>query len=396
MSFLSEFERTIDKRTLAVVTIGLFKTCVGTTILSMPKALANTGLVVFPLLLFGFGLVAHYSCSLVARSIDIMGGGKHIDPCKVGAYGLGDTGKWITLGLTLLDSWGSCIAFLSTLADILRPLLEEESVLGAGSVWTSQWVVVMSCTALVFPLLLHTKIAGLAWINILGIVALLAFVLGVFVEAVKNNQGLAGAPTGKLDTDCVVALTVVAFAYDGAQINVFPFYRGMPPVAKGSTRTKGYFVSLCCGMAVALSAGAYLCVAFLGFSTYRGDTKSDVLDNIDNTNLMYVCIKIFFAISLLFTVPLTLFECAEVLRQHVFGEGSCVNLFLNVGLIGSAALVASFVPRCASSFFTPFAHLTMFKKTTESIDTKIAQSICRITRKASRQNPVFTFLPQQP
>ncbi|KAJ9455191.1 Chaperone protein ClpB1 [Diplonema papillatum] len=32
------------------------------------------------------------------------------------------------------------------------------------------------------------------------------------------------------------------------------------------------------------------------------------------------------------------------------------------------------------------------KKTTESTDTKIAQSICRITRKSSRQKPVFTFL----
>ncbi|KAJ9443667.1 WD repeat-containing protein LWD2, partial [Diplonema papillatum] len=40
---------------------------------------------------------------------------------------------------------------------------------------------------------------------------------------------------------------------------------------------------------------------------------------------------------------------------------------------------------------TPLAHSTMVNKTNESIATTISQSICRLPRKASRQNPVFTF-----
>eukprot|EP01059_Diplonema_ambulator_P031487 TRINITY_DN578_c0_g2_i1.p1 TRINITY_DN578_c0_g2~~TRINITY_DN578_c0_g2_i1.p1 ORF type:complete len:455 (+),score=70.84 TRINITY_DN578_c0_g2_i1:48-1412(+) len=340
-------QKVFTTKLIAATTIGLYKTAVGTGVLSVPKALANSGLVMFPLLLGGFSVLAHYGCWLVAKTLDIIGQ-KDMDPAKVGEYAGGKAGKYLTVLLCLLDPWGSTVAFFSTLSDIIRPILETHTLFGEGTVWTSHGFVVMCLAALVFPLMLSTKISEINWVNTLGVVSLIAFTVGLLVNMVQHNKGLSGAPLGEASNDAVVALSVVAFAYDGCQLNVFPFYRDLPEVGEGEW--KGDKMAMICGLANYSGALSYFLVAMLGYATYRDDTDDDILNNFGNSSPVYVTIKVTFAVSLLLTIPLTLFECAAVLREHVFGDSRARNIALNFALIASAAFIASFVPNMYAAF----------------------------------------------
>eukprot|EP01064_Diplonema_japonicum_P038401 TRINITY_DN9291_c2_g1_i1.p1 TRINITY_DN9291_c2_g1~~TRINITY_DN9291_c2_g1_i1.p1 ORF type:complete len:462 (+),score=53.12 TRINITY_DN9291_c2_g1_i1:28-1413(+) len=343
---LGDHPTVLNNKLILIATIGLFKTCVGTAVLSMPKAISNSGLVIFPILLFGFSVGAHYGCWLVAKTLDIIGR-DDMDPAKVGEFSGGKYGKWFALTMCVLDPWGSTIAFFSTLADIIRPLLEEHHLFGEGTIWTSHGTVILALAVAVFPLMLSTKISEISWVNTLGVISLLAFTIGVLVNTIQHNIGLSGAPLGSADTNAVVALTVIAFAYDGGQLNVFPYYRDLPSPASGF---KGDKLALISGLANYAGACCYFLVAILAYSTYRDDTKDDVLNNFGNSSFIYVTIKITFAISLLLTIPLTLFECTAVLREHVFSENKWTNIALNLALIGTAAIIASFVPSMYSAF----------------------------------------------
>ena len=347
MSVVSSEAGGLTNRKIFLSTVGFYKTAVGTAVLSVPKAMANTGTVLFPFLLFGFAFVAQFGCYLVARTLDRINE-REMDPATVGEYCLGKFGYWLAVILCLLDPWGSTITFFSMISDILHSMLKDIS--GKHTDFIAEKGFVIACLAvLVFPLMLYEKITHMDWVNILGCVALVAFVIGIVVNTAEHGQGLSGAPKGEMDKDAVVALTVIAFAFDGCQVNFFPYYRNLPAPLNGEK--KGKILSMMTTFANFGGAASYLAVAYLAYSCYRDETDDDLLNNFDNSSPVYVIIKLTFAISLLFTIPITLFECTSVLTKNVFDTDSRkVNAALNFGLIATAALIASYVKSVYSAF----------------------------------------------
>ena len=346
----------LTRKAFIITTIGLYKTAVGSGVLSMPKALSSTGIVMFAVLLVVFSALSSYSCSLVAKTLDLIDC-RDVDPAKIGEFSLGKKGKYLTLVLAFLDPWGSCMAFFSTLADTLRPMLEEKSVLGDDSFWTKDAIVVAILAVSIFPLTLTTRITEIGWVNVFGTVALVAFVFAVLVNTIQHGQSLSGTKLASVSTDSIVALTVISFAFDGCQMNVFPFYRDLPNTDADEPKSRTMIKMT--WIANSLAAFSYLFVAILGFSSYKDDTKNNILKNLDNSGVD-VTIKLALSLSMLLSIPITLFECSNVFRevwknmlfgeekknvphytQHVVGKDNKVtNLLLNLALVGSSAVLA--------------------------------------------------------
>ena len=353
----------LTRRVIAVTLIGLYKTSVGTGVLSMPKALESTGIALFAILLFGFAALSAYSCSLVAKTLDMINC-PDADPARIGEFALGKFGKWSALALCFLDPWLSTVAFFSTLADTIRPMLREKSVLGDDSFFSKDGTIVFILAVLIYPLMLSTKVAELGWINILGVVALASFAVAVGEHTIAENRGLSELKAFKVSEQALVALAVIGFAYDGCQMNVFPFYRGLPQPEKVPKST--VLIKLCTASNM-MGAMTYFAIALMGYSSYQGDTDKNLLDNFPDHSAVYVMIKIALASSILLSIPITLFECSNVLRevcmgiryackmrrndgnnetttpatqQHVFGDSKLRNALLNLSLVGFAALLA--------------------------------------------------------
>eukprot|EP01061_Rhynchopus_euleeides_P015899 TRINITY_DN27014_c0_g1_i1.p1 TRINITY_DN27014_c0_g1~~TRINITY_DN27014_c0_g1_i1.p1 ORF type:complete len:460 (+),score=202.52 TRINITY_DN27014_c0_g1_i1:135-1514(+) len=339
-------DQKMTTKTYIVTTIGLFKAVVGSGVLSMPKALADTGIVLFVVLLFVFSLLASYSSSLVAKTLDLMAD-QNTDPAKIGEFCLGRFGKILTLVMCFLDPWGATMAFLSTVAETVRPLLQEDNILGEDSFWTHDAVVVGCLAVMVYPLTLYTRITELGWVNVFGTTALLAFFLAVLVNTIQHGHSLAGEKLAEVSTDSVVALTVVSFAYDGCQLTMFPFYRDVPDTVHGAKSRPLIVMSY---IANSLAAVAYLIVALLAYSAYKDDLHHNVLTNLGMDGIG-VTIKLAFSGALLLSVPITLIECSNVIREHLIGDHRMVtNMLLNLFLVGSSAAVAVLIPNMYVAF----------------------------------------------
>eukprot|EP00754_Rhynchopus_humris_P020096 Rhum_TRINITY_DN14678_c0_g1::Rhum_TRINITY_DN14678_c0_g1_i3::g.107330::m.107330 len=338
----------LTRRVIAVTLIGLYKTSVGTGVLSMPKALESTGIALFAILLFGFAALSAYSCSLVAKTLDMINC-PDADPARIGEFALGKFGKWSALALCFLDPWLSTVAFFSTLADTIRPMLREKSVFGEDSFFSKDGTIVFILAVLIYPLMLSTKVAELGWINILGVVALISFAVALGEHAIEENRGLSDLKAFK-SSQALVALAVIGFAYDGCQMNVFPFYRGLPQPDRLS---KSSVLIRMCTASNTLGAFTYFAIALMGYSSYQADTDKNLLDNFPDHSAIYVTIKIALASSILLSIPITLFECSNVLREHIFGDSKLMNAMMNFFLIGFAALLAVAV----SDMYVAFAYV---------------------------------------
>eukprot|EP01063_Lacrimia_lanifica_P010117 TRINITY_DN16876_c0_g1_i1.p1 TRINITY_DN16876_c0_g1~~TRINITY_DN16876_c0_g1_i1.p1 ORF type:complete len:504 (+),score=184.48 TRINITY_DN16876_c0_g1_i1:138-1514(+) len=330
---------------MAAAVLGMLKSSVGTAILSVPNALRSTGLVMFPLLLFGFMVLAQFGCMLVTKTLDIIGINDS-DPAKVGEVALGKWGKWITLVLTFLDPWMSVVAYLTALCDIVKPMIAEAAH-HEHTGWYSTGTLVLCMSVFVFPFMLYTDITHMSWVNILGMGALIAFIVAVMVNTVQNDEGLGGVPTANFNEDAIIALSVIAFAYDGCQMNVFPFYRDLQPPRDGKKGPALNMITLCSNF---LTACVYYAIAMMANACYGDALDKDVLNNFGNTEAIYIIIKSTLAIAMLFTIPITMFECTNVLREHVVGSGRTVNIILNAVLLGTAAIIAAFIPNMYLAF----------------------------------------------
>eukprot|EP01059_Diplonema_ambulator_P031202 TRINITY_DN5668_c0_g3_i2.p1 TRINITY_DN5668_c0_g3~~TRINITY_DN5668_c0_g3_i2.p1 ORF type:complete len:470 (+),score=95.85 TRINITY_DN5668_c0_g3_i2:123-1412(+) len=337
-------------RVKLIAICGLFKTAVGTGVLSMPRALESTGILLFPVLMLGFCLVSQYSCYLVAKTLDMMHsiGYTNLDPLKVAEFAIGKPfGTWSTLSVVFLDPWGSTVAFFITIADILVPILRDLSQSGVSPI--SQTNLILILAVLVYPLMLYKDINEIAWVNILGMASLLAFALGILINLMTHYQGYGEIQQADFGSPAVLALTVIAFAYDGCQMNIFPYYRDLPAPAPEAEETKGEVVASISGMANLGAACCYMMIAYMGVGTYGLDVQNDIMNNFTN-GWFFLSIKFAFAFTLLLTIPVTLFECANVIREHHLNHDNFTNIILNAALVGSAACVAIFVPDMYKAF----------------------------------------------
>eukprot|EP01063_Lacrimia_lanifica_P007559 TRINITY_DN14844_c0_g1_i1.p1 TRINITY_DN14844_c0_g1~~TRINITY_DN14844_c0_g1_i1.p1 ORF type:complete len:448 (+),score=162.54 TRINITY_DN14844_c0_g1_i1:48-1391(+) len=341
--------------------VGLFKSLMGTGLLSMPKAMHDTGVLLFPVLLMSFSALAQIGCVLITRTIEMVGDAD-TDPGRLGAFACGAFGKWLAIGASVLDSWGAAVAFLRTVYDTALPMLEDAAGVdehGNGNAtdggevpsWMKPTPVICALTLAVFPMTLFTQIKFLDWVNSLGSVSLFACLLALFVHAAGHHPSLHGVPAARVNDDALLALSVLSFTYDGLQLTCFPFYRDLPPPKDGQSRS-GALARICVA-ANLMGALFNFVIAIVAFATFRDGIKDNVLNNLPSAGSPLIAtVKVSFAVCVLLTIPVTVFEAVHLIREHVLGGKNTLvwNLVVSGIMMGSAALAASLVPNIYQAF----------------------------------------------
>eukprot|EP00756_Hemistasia_phaeocysticola_P033418 Hpha_TRINITY_DN16464_c2_g11::TRINITY_DN16464_c2_g11_i1::g.162131::m.162131 len=337
--------------------LALYKCLLGTAVLGMPHAIEKTGLVLFPILLFGCAFMAFAGCRYILRTLDIVRE-PDANAISLGRMSAGLYGELLALAVVALDSWGATVAFIRTGGEVVQSLLTEPSVLDKGHWYTDMGPICLSLSLVVFPLLLYGGTgSGMAWVNIIGILALMGLTVALLVDLVQHGQSLEGQTLATFDWGTFSTIPVIAFAYDGAQVNQFPFHREWPAAeGEGAGKTVGQRLGKVTLASCMSSATTYYAVAMLAYCVHLSDTKSDIMDNLDNHHVVYVIIKIAFVASMMLTVPVTVFESVAVVQEYAFREdeerreSKFIDAFLKFLLLLSAAIVAAFVPSMYAAF----------------------------------------------
>eukprot|EP01064_Diplonema_japonicum_P026120 TRINITY_DN37537_c0_g1_i1.p1 TRINITY_DN37537_c0_g1~~TRINITY_DN37537_c0_g1_i1.p1 ORF type:complete len:516 (+),score=87.89 TRINITY_DN37537_c0_g1_i1:73-1548(+) len=390
-------------RGVASVAIILFKTITGAGALAMPRAMHDSGVVSFSLMVTGVGLCSHYGCLLLARSLDMVAK-DDIDIATLGHHCMGKAGFTMAMVVCFLDSWGGAVAALRMIAELVSPMLKEPDIFGHDSSFAQEWFVILIHAIVIFPMMLYRDITQLGWINTLGIIAMMVFAGTIVVKAILSGNNLEGRALFEWDNTAIMSIPVIAFSYD-CQVNMFGSYRdisGKPGEKAGRLNTASMIAN-------GVASVCYIIIALSGYVTYLDSTSNDVLGNLPST---LDAVKIMFALSVLFSFPVVLLECSTIVQEHVIrpllvprsGEGSedeesfdeddeppyaqLVNIFTNLFIISSAATVAAFVP----SMYAAFAYVGA---STATINTAVIPPLYYLMT-IRKQYPGFSILRTHP
>uniref|UniRef100_A0A8C4VR26 Solute carrier family 38 member 1 n=1 Tax=Gopherus evgoodei TaxID=1825980 RepID=A0A8C4VR26_9SAUR len=315
---------------LQMSVFNLSNAIMGSGILGLAFALANTGIILFVFLLASVTLLSIYSINLLLICSKETG-------CmvyeKLGEQVFGTPGKMIVFGSTSLQNTGAMLSYLfivkNELPSAIKFLMGKEEAFSAWYVDGRILVVAVTFTiilplcllknlgylgytsgfslgCMVFFLIVVSSACCFGWIRVAPIVSLVFFILIIFFTVYHVT---------------VYALPTLAFAFV-CHPSVLPIYSEL----KDRTQKRMQMVSNISFFAMFIM---YLMTAVFGYFTFYDNVHSDLLHNYqsrDDILILTVRVAVIFAVILtvpvlFFTVRSSLFEMAKktkyVLYHHV-------------------------------------------------------------------------------
>lgn len=243
----------------------------GAGALSIPYAISLTGSVLGCALL----LVAAVAALL---SIDLLVGSLRSSRCEtyedVTATLIGRRTALCVELCILAFCFGTCVAYLIALGDIMEVLLLEQGHLPAWAPHArSHWMCIV-WAAVLLPVSLPHSLAALQHCSALGTLALCVLVAAVCVHAANAEPAAAPRPRPPVTINHLSsALSIIMFAFT-SQVNVPEVYAELR--APTVRRMRGVAAS-----AVSIAMVLYVAIGLAAFSEFGRVTKSDVLNNYD-------------------------------------------------------------------------------------------------------------------
>uniref|UniRef100_A0A8C4VR35 Solute carrier family 38 member 1 n=1 Tax=Gopherus evgoodei TaxID=1825980 RepID=A0A8C4VR35_9SAUR len=302
---------------LQMSVFNLSNAIMGSGILGLAFALANTGIILFVFLLASVTLLSIYSINLLLICSKETG-------CmvyeKLGEQVFGTPGKMIVFGSTSLQNTGAMLSYLfivkNELPSAIKFLMGKEEAFSAWYVDGRILVVAVTFT-IILPLCLLKNLGYLGYTS--------GFSLGCmvfFLIVVSSDSQCSVEEFRKLgDEVTVYALPTLAFAFV-CHPSVLPIYSEL----KDRTQKRMQMVSNISFFAMFIM---YLMTAVFGYFTFYDNVHSDLLHNYqsrDDILILTVRVAVIFAVILtvpvlFFTVRSSLFEMAKktkyVLYHHV-------------------------------------------------------------------------------
>eukprot|EP01062_Namystynia_karyoxenos_P015914 TRINITY_DN15815_c0_g1_i1.p1 TRINITY_DN15815_c0_g1~~TRINITY_DN15815_c0_g1_i1.p1 ORF type:complete len:505 (+),score=163.92 TRINITY_DN15815_c0_g1_i1:86-1600(+) len=323
------------------VFVSMFKFLAGLGMLSVPKAMADLGVVSFVIANTFFMCISAAGCHLLSRTLDLVGR-EDTDAAELGSIALGRFGHMLAFGSIFLDNWGAVVAYWKAMAGTVRNILKDHRAIGdSAPAITSWWFLIIVFAVLVGPLVLYRRLGQLGWVMHLGNAAIVVFLIAISVEAIaEDNGGLAELPQASWTKDSILAATVIAYAYD-CQVNLYFSYRDHegPVGAKGHSLSKASLAAMVANMitldVVALSGCAAFAVAAAGS---EGSETHGVKDNIlNNLSFWMMGVQLIVVVSIIPVVPLLCFENVAMLQDHCLSHWSPKTS----NIIGAAIMVVT-------------------------------------------------------
>eukprot|EP00906_Rhabdomonas_costata_P001447 RCo002415 len=345
----------------------LAKSTIGSGILGLPFVLSRCGMVPFLGSIVVFAALNSYTIMLLVWSFEAVRlgyPGFHVlefDYPELGQCAYGVAGKWAVLIINGIDLWGTLVAYLVVIADVVCPVMRFEldqaiqshscGTLSDGRWWCSpvsllarREVVIVLAMLAIWPVCSQSHIRSVAISSHLGLLTMVTFVVYIGLSSFRTNffAHLQGASLWPEEIgNFIISIPVLAFAFS-AQFNTFVIYaalkqrtpKRMQLVTQGSMNFAGAVYAILAVLAVVLFAGQVI--------------EPNIISNFALRDFGFDVVRSLFGVSIALTIPTICFEVVEL----------CVRVFLPVGerpsftqrvvmaggILGVAAVVAMAMP----------------------------------------------------
>ncbi|XP_036288137.1 sodium-coupled neutral amino acid transporter 3 [Pipistrellus kuhlii] len=329
------------KTSFGMSVFNLSNAIMGSGILGLAYAMANTGIVLFLFLLTAVALLSSYSIHLLLKSSGVVGIRAYE---QLGYRAFGTPGKLAAALAITLQNIGAMSSYLyiikSELPLVIQTFLNLEEK-------TSDWymdgnyLVILVSVTIILPLALMRQLGYLGYSSGFSLTCMLFFLVAVIYKKfhvpcpllspsanVTSNSSLGeetpplGEPFSSdsctanyftLNIQTAYTIPIMAFAFV-CHPEVLPIYTEL----KDPSKRKMQHIS---NLSIAVMYVMYFLAALFGYLTFYDRVESELLhtySQVDPFDVLILCVRVAVLTAVTLTVPIVLFPVRRAIQQMLF------------------------------------------------------------------------------
>uniref|UniRef100_A0A672ZLY4 Sodium-coupled neutral amino acid transporter 3-like n=1 Tax=Sphaeramia orbicularis TaxID=375764 RepID=A0A672ZLY4_9TELE len=294
------------KTSFGMSVFNLGNAIMGSGILGLAYAMANTGVVLFLVLLTVVAVLSSYSIHLLLKSSGIVGIRAYE---QLGYRAFGTPGKMAAGIAITLQNIGGKVTLPSVLT--LTHAHNFEWYLNGN------YLVVIVSIAVILPLALMKQLGYLGYTSGFSLSCMVFFLISVIYKKFNVpcpfvDFALNGTASG-LNVSTAYTIPILAFAFV-CHPEVLPIYTEL----RNATKKKMQHVA---NISITVMYVMYFLAALFGYLTFYGEVEAELLhtySRIDPYDTLILCVRVAVLIAVTLTVPIVLFPVRRAIQQMMF------------------------------------------------------------------------------
>ncbi|KAG9481280.1 hypothetical protein GDO78_010489 [Eleutherodactylus coqui] len=334
----------------------------GSGILGLSYAMANTGLIGFSILLLIVALLAAYSIHLLLCLCIRTAVTSYED---LGLLAFGSPGKILVASTILIQNIGAMSSYMFIIKSELPATISGFLADDHSGAWylDGRLLLVITAVCIVFPLALLPKIGFLGYTSSLSFFFMVYFAIVVVIKkwyipcplplnhtltyVEISNSSECKPKLFEFSKESAFALPTMAFSFL-CHTSVLPIYCELKSPSKSRMQNVA-------NLGIFLSFLIYFISALFGYLTFYGKVESELLKSYSRflpNDLLIITVRLFILLSVILTVPLIHFPARKAFMMMFFScQSSCVRLILVTLVLNIViVLLAIYVPDIRNVF----------------------------------------------
>uniref|UniRef100_A0A4W5KW04 Solute carrier family 38 member 3a n=1 Tax=Hucho hucho TaxID=62062 RepID=A0A4W5KW04_9TELE len=288
------------KTSFGMSVFNLGNAIMGSGILGLSYAMANTGVVLFLVLLTVVAVLSSYSIHLLLKSSGIVGIRAYE---QLGQRAFGTPGKMAAGIAITLQNIGAMSSYLY-IVKYEFPLVIQ-AFLGVDNEWylNGNYLVIMVSISVILPLALMKQLGYLGYTSGFSLTCMVFFLISVCTVILYMFYFFQTAYT----------IPILAFAFV-CHPEVLPIYTEL----KNPTKQRMQHVS---NISIVVMYTMYFLAALFGYLTFYGEVESELLhtySRLDPYDTLILCVRLAVLTAVTLTVPIVLFPVRRAIQQLFF------------------------------------------------------------------------------
>ncbi|KAL1269876.1 hypothetical protein QQF64_032165 [Cirrhinus molitorella] len=350
------------KNSFGMSVFNLSNAIMGSGILGLTYAMANTGIILFVVLLIFIAILSAYSIHLLLKSAEVVGIPAYE---QLGYCAFGQPGKILAACIIILQCIGAMSSYLFILKIELPHIIQGLVELPENSTpWfvDGRYLIIIISVLVIFPLTVMKRLGYLSYTSGFSLSCMVFFLISViykkFVtscpveEEHSYNETLLQSTANKsiynstddmceaklltINPQAAFTIPIMAFAF-GCHPVVLPIYTELKnPSTKRMQKVANISISAVFVM--------YLLTAIFGYLTFYGNVKSELLEMYSKKDPLMLCVRVAVLIAVTLTIPVVLFPIRRAILQLLFPNkpftwyrhisiAVCLLIFVNIVVI---------------------------------------------------------------
>ncbi|XP_068453267.1 sodium-coupled neutral amino acid transporter 3-like [Clinocottus analis] len=358
------------KTSFGMSIFNLSNAIMGSGILGLAFAMANTGVILFLFLLVSIAILSAYSIHLLLRSAGVVGIRAYE---QLGNRAFGAPGKMLAACIITVHNIGAMSSYLfivkSELPLVIIAFLGKQKNTGEWFLEGNYLIMIVS-VLIILPLSLMKRLGYLGYTSGFSLSCMVFFLISVIYKkfnilcpleeehhnltfiahhtAINVTDDFCEAKLFTVNSQTAFTVPILAFAFV-CHPEVLPIYTEL----RDATKKRMQNVA---NISILAMFVMYLLTALFGYLTFFGNVEPELLhtySRLGSLDVLILCVRVAVLMAVTLTVPVVLFPIRRALLQIMFPEKP-FNWLIHVGiavcLIFVVNLLVIFVPSIRDIF----------------------------------------------